>query len=184
MALSEGTTIDWPKRAECLAGQLTTARTALDTLSVALESADQIAVQTVQTTAYTAVRGTAQSVKSMRAEGSRTNDTEVSKVTGSSLVLWGAKVASCALDVMLNAMIAVASTPDDDDTDFLAAATISAESTYEIGMAIVEAVPRCDAAELVDLGRVFPTEGRETMMKRMIQTRSEILAMTPRGCSS
>lgn len=183
MALIERRTIDWRKRAECVVGQLTTARTALEALSAALETGDRAAVQTVEPTAYTAVRGAAQSVRLMRAEGPLTTDTTIVNLTGSSLVLGGAEVASCALDVMLNAMIALAGPADDDDIDFLVSATISAESTYEIGMAVVEAAPQWDAAELMDVGSAFATEGRETMMKRMIQARSEVLAMKSRGPS-
>jgi hypothetical protein len=93
---------------------------------------------------------------------------------GSTLTLGGSGVATIALDVMVNAMLALAATDNNDDTDFLIGACVDAESAYEVSAAVVEAAPRRDGAAMADLQKAFDTEGGLALRRKLIEARPRV----------
>jgi len=72
---------------------------------------------------------------------------------------------------MVNAMVALAGTDDEDDTDFLIGACIAAESAYEVSTAVVQAASTRDGPAMLDLLRAFETEGGVALRKKVARAR-------------
>src|SRR5579863_4843233 len=173
-------TTNWRKQAQYLVGQLNTAHSAVEALGAALDAGDIAAAKSTEITAYDAVAGAAQSAKRMRAEQVWTSDMDEMDVTGSILVIGGADVATVALDVMVNAMMGLTNTEDDDETDFLVSTSMDAEDAYEVGTAVVQAAPEWDEPELLDLESAFRTEGNRTLVTRVRAARLRVLSIKDR----
>lgn len=183
MTRRQHSTYDWRRKTERLAGQLNAAHSAAEGLGATLEKGDTSAVKNVEETAHDAVGFVAQSVKRLQVEQPPAKDMDEIDATGSTLAIDGAGVAAVALDVLVNAGVALARTEDLDDTDFLVAAILDAENAYEVGAAIVEAAPQSDEPGMVDLERALGTEGNKTLTKRLTQARPRVLAIKERVAS-
>src|SRR6202030_4174965 len=88
--------------------------------------------------------------------------------------------ATEALDVMVNAMVALAATEDEEDTDFLIGACVDAGNAYEVGAAVVEAAPRTHGIAMLNLKRAFETEGSVALRKRVTGSRPLVLEINER----
>jgi hypothetical protein len=174
-------TTDWRKQAEYLVSQLNTAHSAVESLGVALDAGDMAAAKSTEATAYDAVAGAAQSAKRMRTEQVWTSDMDEMDVTGSTLVIGAADVATVALDVMVNAMMGLTNTKDDAETDFLVSTSMDAEDAYEVGAAVVQAAPEWDEPDLLDLDNAFRTDGNRTLVTRVRAARPRVLSIKDRA---
>ena len=171
---------DWRKQAEYLVGQLHTAHSAVAALGAALDAGDIAATRSTEATAYDAVAGATQSARRLRVEQVWTSDMDEIDVTGSTLVIGGADVATVALDVMVKAMMGLANTDDSDETDFLVSTSMDAEDAYEVGTAVVQAAPQWDEPDLLDLDSAFRTDGNRTLVTRLRTARPRVLSIRDR----
>lgn len=173
---------DWKKRARILSAQLGRAHKAANALGTALDEGDGKSVECAEEVAHDAVRFVAKTVKTFHAEQPPPMASEID-TEGAYLAVGGAGVATVALDVMVNAMVALAGTDDVDDTDFLVSARLDAELAYEAGVAVVEAVPKTDGPGMADLERALSTEGTKALTHRVTQARPQVLAIKDRSGS-
>ena len=178
MASRQPLTTDWRMSAKRLAGQLDKAHSAVDVLRAALDEGDGPWAKNVEQMAHETVDFVADSVKRFEVMQPSTDDDL--NVTGSSLALGGGGVATVALDVIVNAMVALASTDNRDDIDFLVSVSIDAEEAYEVGVAVMEAAPNTDRSGVADLLGALGTEGNNALAKRVVQARPRVLAIKKR----
>ena len=173
-------TYDWRSDTTRLAGQLDKAHSAVDVLSSALDEGDGVWAKNVEKMAHETVCFVADSVKTLKAKQPSTEAVDDLDAKGSSLALAAGGVATVALDVIVNALVALANTEDGDDTDFLVSASLDSEYAYEVGVAIVEAAPQSDEHGLVDLERALRSEGSKALTKKVTQARPRVLAIRER----
>lgn len=176
MASRKRVTSDWRSRATSLAAQLDRAHCAVEALSAALEEGNGTSVKDAEDAAHEAVEDVARSVKSFKAE-QPFGESDGLDGTGSTVAIGGAGVATVSLDVMVKSMVALASTTDLDETDYLVSAGFDAENAYEVGVAVVGAAPNSDESGMVDLERALSTAGYKALTKRVTQARPRILAI-------
>ncbi len=103
-----------------------------------------------------------------------------SDAVGSTLAMGGTGIATLALDVMVNATVALAATNETDDNDFLVRACADAENAYEVAAAVVGAVPTREGPAVMDLRRAFETEGGIALRRRLTKARPRVLAIYER----
>ena len=173
-------TYDWRRKTKCVAEQLDEAHSAVEALGTALDEGNGSSSQHVEATAKDAVGFVAESVKNLRTEQPPAAEMDDLDRAGSTLAIGGGGVATVALDVMVNAMMALAATDDGDETDLLVSASLDAGNAYEVGVGIVEAVPQADEPGMVDLKQALRTEGSKALTKRVIQARHRVLAIRER----
>jgi hypothetical protein len=157
-----------------LVRKLDRAHCAVEELGSTLDKGDDATTQHTARFAYQAVESAAHAVKTMRAQIPPDAPLSEPDAVGSTLALGGSGVATIALDVMVNAMLALAATDDEDDTDFLIGACVDAGSAYEVSAAVVQAAPRRDGAAMADLQRAFETEGGVALRKKLIEARPRV----------
>ncbi len=165
---------DWRAAATHLVRKLARAHCAIEELGSTLEKGDEVSTQHTVRFAYEAVESAARAVKTMREELPPDAPLDEPDAVGSTLTLGGSGVATIALDVMVNAMLALAGTDDNADTDFLIGACVDAESAYEVSAAVVEAAPRRDGAAMADLQKAFDTEGGLALRRKLIEARPRV----------
>jgi hypothetical protein len=151
----------------------------VEDLGGALEEGDASA-RSMARSALEAVSGVGEAVKSLGAERPPRAGLSQIDAVGSALAIGGSGVATVALDVMVNAMVALAGTDDEDETDFLIGACVDAASAYEAGAAIVETVPSRDGPALLDLKRTFEAEGDAALRRRVTRARPRVLEINTR----
>ncbi|HEX4862670.1 MAG TPA: hypothetical protein VFV02_01275 [Acidimicrobiales bacterium] len=88
------------------------------------------------------------------------------------LAISGSGVASAALDLMVNAMTALAATDDENDADFLIGACLDAASAYQVGASVLEEAPRGSGPAIQDLKRAFDVEGEAALGSRLRRDRA------------
>ena len=132
---------DWRFQAVQLASELERAHATIEDLGAALETGDDDSVRHIARTAHQAVGSVGYSVKALHSEQPPTQQLDTPDAIGSTLTIGGSGVATIALDVMVSAMLALAATDDEDETDFLIGACLDAESAYEVSTAVVQAAP-------------------------------------------
>jgi len=162
---------DWREKTVRLEWKLDRAHSAMEDLGNALDEGDDASAHQVAALAHEAVGSAAQAVKSLHAEQPPTERLSEPEAIGSALAIGGSGVATLALDVMVNAMVALAGTDDEDDTDFLIGACIAAESAYEVSTAVVQAASTRDGPAMLDLLRAFETEGGVALRKKVARAR-------------
>ena len=143
-------------------------------LGSALEEGDESSANETLRSAHDAVTSIAQAVKTMRAELPPQADSNEPDAIGLNLAVGGSGIATIALDVLVNAMVALALTDDDRDTDFLIGACVDAESAYEVSAAVLHAAPGRDGPAIMDLCRAFETEGGIALRRKLTRTRPRV----------
>jgi len=171
---------DWRQKAVQLGFELERAHSTMEDLGAALEKGDQDSARHIAKSAHEAVGSVGYAVKALRTEQPPAQQLDKPDAIGSTLTIGGSGVATIALDVMVSAMIALAATDDRDETDFLIGACLDAETAYEVGAAVVQAAPRREAPEMVDLRRAYDTEGSVALRKRVIAARSRVHEISDR----
>ena len=171
---------DWREKAQHLAWKLNRAHNLIDDLGAALSEGDEKSAQRRAEVAQNAVNSVARALHAMLAEP--TPDTQLAEpdVVGSTLTVGGSGVATLALDVKVNAMMALAATHDKGETDFLIGACGDAESAYEVAAAVVDAAPRRQGPAVMELRRAFETEGGIALRERLTKARPRVLAIYER----
>ena len=166
---------DWRAGTVELACRLDRAQSAVEELGSALDNGDDDSVRSIAHSALDAVGSVADAVSTLRAE--RPPEARLSEpdACGSMLAIGGSGVATVALDVLVNAMVALAATDDEDDADVLIAACVDAASAYQLGASVVEDAPRGSGAEIQELKRAFDVEGKAALGSRL--TRGRALAV-------
>ncbi|HEY5024977.1 MAG TPA: hypothetical protein VII76_08380 [Acidimicrobiales bacterium] len=171
---------DWREKTVRLEWKLERAHLAMEDLGSALDEGDDVSTHHVARSAHEAVGSAAQAVKTLRAEQPPTERLNEPDAIGSTLAIGGSGVATIALDVMVNAIVALAATDNEDDTDFLIGACMDAESAYEVSTAVVQAASRMDGPAMLDLQRAFETEGGVALRKRVTMARPRVREITKR----
>ena len=123
---------NWREKTVQLSWKLDSAHCALEDLGHALDAGDRAAARHIVRSAHEAVGSVGLAVKTLRTEQPPTEQLEQPDAIGSALAIGGSGVATIALDVMVNAMVALAATQDRDETDFLIGACLDAETAYEV----------------------------------------------------
>jgi hypothetical protein len=165
---------DWRDAATRLVRKLDRAHGAIEELGSTLDKGDDVSTQHTVRCAHEAVESVAREVKTLREEIPPDAPLDEPDAVGSTLTLGGSGVATIALDVMVNAMVALAATDDNDETDFLIGACVDAGSAYEVSAAVVKAAPRRDGPAMADLQRAFETEGGIALRKKLIEARPRV----------
>jgi len=165
---------DWRENALHLAWKLNRAHSLIDDLGTALDEGDEKTVQRRAEVAQNAVNSVVRALSAMRAEPSPEVALAEPDAVGSVLAMGGSGVATMALDVKVNAMMALAGTQDESETDFLIGACLDAESAYEVAAAIVEIVPRRQGSAVLELRRAFETEGGIAIRERLSQVQPRV----------
>ena len=81
---------------------------------------------------------------------------------------------------MVDAMVALAATDDDEDADFLTKVCVDAENAYEVCTAVVQAVADTDGVALLDLKRAYETEGGAALRRRVANARPRVREISER----
>ncbi len=170
----------WHEQAVDLAGQLQRAHGTMEDLGAALDSGDGAAARHIAQSAHEVVGSVGLAVKTLRTLQPPVDHLDDRDAIGSTLAIGGSGVATIALDVMVNAMLALAATEDVRDTDFLIGACLDAESAYEVSTAVVQAAPTRDAEAMVDLQRAYDTEGSVALRRHVIESRPMVRAIHDR----
>ena len=172
---------DWRSETKHLAGQLERAHDVVEAMGAALDEADDAGAKSVEAVARDAVVIVAKSVKTLSTERPPADNLSEPEGLGSTLAVAGGGVATVALDVMVNAMAALATTDDNDDTEFLVGASLDAESAYEVGSAVVQASTSADLPRMVNLQRTLDTGACRALRERLIRSRPRVQAMKERA---
>jgi hypothetical protein len=170
----------WRGKAAFVASKLERAHSAVEVLGTALEKGDTRTVRRNYSSARREVASVAQEVNSLRSEQPSTESMEDATATGSTLTIRGSGVATIALDVMVDAMAALTTVEDKEDTDLLIGACIDAERAYEDCTAVVKAVSRAHGPALGDLKRAFDTQGEVALRKRVRDARPRVHEVSDR----
>jgi hypothetical protein len=171
---------NWREKTVQLAWQLDSAHCALEELGHALDTGDRATARQVVRSAHEAVGSVGLAVQSLRTEQPPPDDLEQPDAIGSMLAIGGSGVATIALDVMVNAMVALSATDDRDETDFLIGACLDAETAYEVSAAVVQAAPRRDVPAMLDLRRAYDTDGSVALRRRVLETRPRVREISAR----
>jgi hypothetical protein len=173
-AMMEPMAFDWREKAFHLAWKLNRAHGLINDLGAALDEGDEKSVQRRADVAQNAVNSVARALSAMRVEPSPEVPLAEPDAVGSALTMGGSGVATMALDVKVNAMMALAATHDKSETDFLIGACLDAESAYEVAAAVVEAVPKRQGPAVMELRRAFETEGGIALRERLTKARPRV----------
>jgi hypothetical protein len=171
---------DWRESALDLAWKLNRAHNLVDALGTALANGDDVSAQRSEGAAHNAVNSVARRLEAVRSQLSPDLAMTESDAVGSTLAIGGSGVATVALDVMVNAKVALAATDEADDADFLVRACADAENAYEVAAAVVKAVPGTDGPAAWELRRAFETEGGIALRRRLTKARPRVRAIYQR----
>jgi hypothetical protein len=93
---------------------------------------------------------------------------------GSALAVRGAEAAAMALDVMLDAVVALGSETERHETEVLIGACIDAEQGYAESTAVVRAAAKAQDDGIRRLEQAFDTDGGIALRRRLEQKRSAL----------
>jgi hypothetical protein len=159
---------------------LNRAYSAVDDLSVALDNGHDAAAQSIARSAFEAVGRVTGAVETLSAERPPEARMSEADAVGSAIAIGGSEVATAALDMMVNAMVALTTTDDEGDTDFLIGACVDAASAYQAGAAVVQAAPGTDGPAMMDLKQVLEAEGGAAVSQRVNDARPRVLEINAR----
>jgi hypothetical protein len=174
---------EWRRDVTRLSGQLGRAHSVVAALGSALDTEQHDTARRIEETARESVGFVAQSVETLGVTQRDGEHMDELDAAGSSLAASGGRAATVALDVMVDAMVALAATQDREETEFLVGTYVDAERTYEIGAAVVDAVPARDEPGLRDLERSFDTDGGKALREKVSRARSRVLEIRHRVCA-
>lgn len=171
LAPSEQRQYDWRKGTFDLSSHLNRAYCAVDHLSVALDNNDA-ATGSIARSAYEAVGRVGEAVETFSAERPAEGRMSEADAVGSAIAIGGSEVAAGALDMMVNIMVALATTEDEREADILIGTCIDAANAFQVGAAAVEAAPGADAPEMLELKRALDVRGGAAGGRRANHARS------------
>lgn len=174
MTLSQPYEHAWRARAAYLSTKLDRAHSCVYFLGDALEKGDSRAARGPWHSARRAVDSVAREVNTLRDEQPPPEEQEEPAVTGSALAIDGADAATMALDVMVNSMVALSATTDDEATDVLIGDCVDAARVYEGSAAVVKASLHCHGSETLDLKRAFDADGEVALRNSMVGARARL----------
>ena len=175
---------NWREKSMHLGWKLDRAHSSVEDVGAALNEGDDTSAPQIIRSAHEAVGSAAEAVKALQAEQPSTEGLDYPDAVGSALAIGGSGAATDALDVMVNAMVALAATEDEEDTDFLIGACVDAGNAYEVGAAVVEAAPRTRGIAMLNLKRAFEAEGEVALRTRVTKSRPRVLEITRAGRGS
>jgi hypothetical protein len=174
MTLSQPYEHVWRARAAFVSSKLDRAHSTVYLLGDTLENGDTRLARGPWHTARRAVDSVAREVKTLRDEQPPTEALDEPAVTGSALTVDGAGAATMALDVIVNSMVALSATEDEDATDVLVGACIDAAQVYEGSTAVVKAASQSHGSEVLDLKRAFDANGEVALRNRVAAARARL----------
>lgn len=174
MTLSQSYEHAWRVRAAYLSTKLDRAYSCVYFLGDALEKGDSHAVRGPWNSARRAVDSVAREVHTLRDEQPPTEEQEEPAVTGSALTIDGADAATMALDVMVNSMVALSATTDEEATDVLIGDCVDAARVYEGSAAVVKASLHSHGSETLDLKRAFDADGEVALRNSVVGARARL----------
>jgi hypothetical protein len=180
MASDQRYPYDWRRGTADLGRKLNRAHCAVDDLGTALDKGDTDAARSIARSALEAIGRATDAVDTLSAERPPEARLSAADAAGSAIAIDGSEVATVALDVMVNAMVALAATDDEGDTDFLIGACLDAAGAFETGAAVVEAVPGSDGRAILDLKRALDTEAEADLGRRLTDARPRVLEINAR----
>lgn len=172
----------WREQAAQVASELHRARSAVETLNSDLERNDTKSARRDFLAVREKLGSVAEQVKALRAEQPPIDELGEPDATASTLAITGSGVATVALDVLVNAMVAMSAAGDEDneETDFLVGACMDAELAYLTCTAIVHAAPESEKSEVHELKQAFDTDGGKALRKRVNEAHSKVLQINRR----
>lgn len=171
---------DWRAGSGELIGRLDRAHSAAQDLSSALERGDEDSAHALAHSALEAVGSIDDAVAALSAQlppEARLSEPDRAR---SMVAIGGSDVACVALDVMVNALLALAATDDDDDTDCLIAAYVDAASAYQVAATAVENAPKADGAAIRDLKGSFDLQGESSLRTTLTRDRGRVVEISRR----
>ena len=174
MTLSQPYEHAWRARAAFLSTKLDRAHDSVYFLGDALEKGDSRAARGPWHSARRAVDSVAREVSTLRDEQPPTEKPEEPAVTGSALTIDGADAATMALDVMVNSMVALSATTDEETTDVLIGDCVDAARVYEGSAAVVKASLHSHGSETLDLKRAFDADGEVALRNSVVGARARL----------
>jgi hypothetical protein len=174
MTLSQPYEHAWRARAAFLSTKLDRAHACVYFLGDALEMGDSRAARGPWHSARRAVDSVAREVNILRDEQPPAEEQEEPAVTGSALTIDGADAATMALDVMVNSMVALSATTDEDATDVLIGDCVDAARVYEGSAAVVKASLHCHGSETLDLKRAFDADGEVALRSSVVGAQARL----------
>jgi hypothetical protein len=174
MTLSQPYEHAWRARAAFLSTKLDRAHSCVYFLGDALEKGDSRAARGPWHSARRAVDSVAREVNTLRDEQPATVEEEEPAVTGSALTIDGADAATMALDVMVNSMVALSATTDDEATDVLIGDCVDAARVYEGSAAVVKASLHSHGSETLDLKRAYEADGEVALRNSVVGARARL----------
>jgi len=174
MTLSQPYEHAWRTRAAFLSTKLDRARSSVYFLGDALEKGGSRAARGPWHSARRAVDSVAREVNTLRDEQPPTEAQEEPAVTGSALTIDGADAATMALDVMVNSMVALSATTDEEATDVLIGDCVDAARVYEGSAAVVKASLHSHGSETLDLKRAFDADGEVALRNSVVGARARL----------
>jgi len=164
----------WRGKAAHLAFRLDRARSAVEGLGESFEQDDPGEARRRYSALRDEVVSLAAEVKELRSEQRSTRDMDKTTEKGSTLVIRGCGAATIALDVMIDAMAALAVTDEAEIVDVLVGACIVAQRAYDDGAAVVKAASFAHGSSLNNLERAFYTEGEAALRKGVTEARDRV----------
>jgi hypothetical protein len=174
MTLSQPYEHAWRARAAFLSTKLDRAHDSVYFLGDALEKGDSRAARGPWHSARRAVDSVAREVNTLRDEQPPTEEPEEPAITGSALTIDGADAATMALDVMVNSMVALSATTDEETTDVLIGDCVDAARVYEGSAAVVKASLHSHGSETLDLKRAFDADGEVALRNSVVGARARL----------
>ena len=174
MTLSQPYEHAWRARAAFLSTKLERAHSSVYFLGDALEKGDSRAARGPWHSARRAVDSVAREVNTLRDEQPPADEREEPAVTGSALTIDGADAATMALDVMVNSMVALSATTDEEATDVLIGDCVDAARVYEGSASVVKASLHSHGSETLDLKRAFDADGEVALRNSVSGARARL----------
>jgi hypothetical protein len=171
---------EWRGLATMVASELDDAHSAVQVLGRALEEGETRVARRRYSAARDAVGSVTRDVTRLSLEQPLREDMDEHTAVGSELALRGSGAASVALEVMVNAMAALATTDDQDDVDLLTEVCADAERAFEVSAAVVKAAPRSRGSSILDLKRAFETEGVVMLRRKVNASRARVFEINER----
>jgi hypothetical protein len=167
----------WRRQAMHLGSKLRRAHVAVHSVAATLDKGHDRAARRRYAVARHQMDAVARDIEVLRAQrpdeprGEPVQDTASA---GSMLAIRGAEAAAMALDVMLDAVVALGSETERHETEVLIGACIDAEQGYAESAAVVRAAAKAQDDGIRRLKMAFDTDGEIALRRRLKQKRSAI----------
>jgi hypothetical protein len=165
----------WRRQATHLGGKLRRAHVAVHSVAATLEKGRDRSARRRYAVARHQMASVARDIEALRTEQAGDDQQDDTAAAGSALAIRGAEAAAVALDVMLDAVVALGTESEDHETEDLIGACIDAEQGYAESAAVVRAAAKAQSDGIRKLKQAFDTDGEIALRGRLRQKRSDIV---------